>query len=68
MHNLSTTLENQINLYTWSTCLQILERHGFITNERNEEMEEFSGYFLENENQFRMLPEDKLKHFLRYDD
>ena len=68
MHNLNATLENQINLYSWTQCLQILNKHGFITNERNQEMEEFSGYFLENENQLRMLREDKLKHFLGCDD
>ena len=71
MHNLNATLENQINLYSWTQCLQILNKHGFITNERNQEMEEFSGYFLENCERWGgvdIMTERAIRDFLRYDD
>jgi hypothetical protein len=76
MHNLSTTLENQINLYTWSTCLKILERHGFITDDDdNPDMIEFKALFDSKSTWYvirgeivYLFSEPRLRDFLRYDD
>jgi hypothetical protein len=76
MHNLSTTLENQINLYTWSTCLQILERHGFITDDEDSpEMIEFKALFDAKSTWYvirgeivYLFSEPMLKDFLGYDE
>ena len=75
MHNLDATLENQINLYSWRTCLQILERHGFTTDEDNLDMIEFKALFDSKSTWYvirgeivYLFSEPMLKDFLGYDE